>query len=270
VTLSVALTGAIQQQAGRASVVPQPTARLFSAWMAVGIPSKYATVAQMCQDVLALTPAGQWGGSELFLKAGEGGTWQANFDSNPLALSGPIDLLGVVTQARDAGVAVIPYVNVRARPDWIAGEQLMIRQCVSIAGRCVLNIEPGASFYNGPLDPTFIRDYLAGIGVAPRGLQVCMIPRFTQVAELGGISCLQAWTDQKLVGRASWETYCLSAGGTGASSLCPDVAIPRLDGWGVPPGPQYRVPVVQNTDLANWSSTVWADGGIEVWWLCGD
>jgi hypothetical protein len=158
-------------------------------------------------------------------------------------------------------------VVVRARPAWIADEQAMIRDCVRVAGRCVLNVEPGDPYYNGPDDPGFIRGYLAGIGVPASALEVCLIPRFTQVAELGGVECLQAWTDPALVGRASFETYGLAAPGPGISSLQVDVAIPRLDGWGVPPGLNYRIPVVQRDERDVWAPTIWAAGGLELWWL---
>src|SRR5205085_10860127 len=73
------------------------------------------------------------------------------------------------------------------------------------------------SYYNGPNDPGFIWGYLGGMGVPASALEVCLIPRFTQVAELGGIACLQAWTDPALVGRASFETYGLAAPGEGVN-----------------------------------------------------
>ena len=79
-----------------------------------------------------------------------------------------------------------------------------------------------------------------------------MIPRQAQVDELGGPACLQAWTDPALVGRASWETYDASAGGIGSTSLRPDVAIPRLDRWGIAPGPEYRICVVQRSRIDDW------------------
>lgn len=268
-TLTVPQLAAVQQQVLRAPTTPK-TVRRFTAWMAVDIPPHYQTVAQMADALRALLPAGQWDELELLMKAGEGGSWQSAFDPHPLAISGVQALEQRIAEGAAAGIRITPYVVVRAKPGWVAGEQMMIRQCVRIAGRCILNVEPGAPYYNGPLDPGFIRGYLSGCNAPAQALEVCMIPRAAQVAELGGVACLQAWTDPELVGGASWECYSLDAGGFGPTSLRPDVAIPRLDGWGVPSGLQYRIPVLQRSDLGNWVETIWCAQGAQCWWLDGD
>jgi hypothetical protein len=273
-TLTLPQLAAVQQQVLRVatSTAPTPpkTIRRFSVWMAVDIPAHYQTVGQMAAALESLTPAGQWDELELLMKAGEGGSWQSQFDSHPLALSGVQALEQRIAEGAAVGIRITPYVVVRAKTGWVAGEQTMIRQCVQVAGRCVLNVEPGAPYYNGPLDPGFIRGYLLGCQVPASALEVCMIPRAAQVAELGGVACLQAWTDPELVGGASWECYDSIDPGVGPTSLAPDVAIPRLDGWGVSPELQFRICVVQRSRTPVWAETIWAAQALQCWWLDGD
>lgn len=247
-----------------APVVPR-TARRFSVWSGSSIAPQHQTVEDLAGAVFGLLPAGVWDEIELLIKAGEGGTWQAAFDSHPLAPSGPFSLTQTVAQGKALGLRITPYVVVRGRPSWAPLEQHMIRECVYAADRCVLNVEPGAAYWNGPNDPAYIRGYLRKAGVPASTLEVCMIPRFTQVAELGGMACLQAWTDPALVGGASWETYGISAGVSGPTSLLVDEAIPRLDGWGVPRDPRFRIPVVQRDERDRWASTIWCAQGMQVW-----
>jgi hypothetical protein len=264
------VTGSLLLLEDRPTFGPIKTARRFTVWCGVSINPAYRTVEDLARATYALLPPGQWDEVELLLKAGEAGTWQAAWDSHPLALSGPTALAERITAARAFGLRITPYVVVRARPAWNPGEQAQVRACVQAAGRCVLNIEPGTPYYNGPNDPAYIRNYLRGIGVPPDTLEVCMIPRQGQVNELGGPACLQAWTDPALVGAASWECYGIAAPGFGSTSLQTNTAIPRLDGWGVPPGPEYRIPLVQRDERDRWAQTPWCATGIAVWHLDGN
>jgi hypothetical protein len=272
-TISVAHRVVAQQQVlapPRNPVTPPAVSRRFTVWSGSTIARSHRTVADLAAAVYALVPAGVWDEVELLLKAGEGGSWQSLFDTHPLAPSGPAMLADLVDQAKAWGLRITPYVVVRGRAEWLPHEQLMIRQCVDVADRCVLNVEPGAPYWNGPNDPRYIRAYLAAIGVAAERLEVCLIPRANQVAELGGAACIQAWTDPSLVGGASWETYDGIAPGSGPTSLRPDVAIPRLLAWGVPDDPCYRVCIVQRNRIAAWADSEWASQGLEVWHLDGD
>lgn len=269
-TLTLPARVRAQQQVRRALAPSTPRlVRRFTAWMGVDIPAHYQSVAQLAAAVESLNPAGAWDELELLLKAGEGGSWQSNFDPHPLAVSGPAKLGQLIDEAQPLGLRITPYVVVRARPDWIGGETVMINQCVAVAGRCVLNVEPGALYYNGPNDPSYIRNYLRGCDVPASTLEVCLIPRAAQVEQLGGRPCVEAWTDPNLIGGASWETYGLAAPGYGATSLQVDAAIPRLDSWGVPQDPRFRIPVVQRDERNVWAPTIWAAGGLAVWWLDG-
>jgi hypothetical protein len=212
VTLTAAqrtIVGQQQARRRRVAITPTPrkTVRRFTVWCGSSIGRQYQTIEQLAARVLDLLPTGVWDELELLMKAGEGGTWQSAFDPHPLALSGSWTLANHIADARSIGVRITPYVVVRGRPAWLADEQAQIRACVTVAGRCVLNVEPGAPYYNGPNDPTYIRGYLRGIAVPADALEVCAIPRATQVAELGGVACIQAWTDPQFVGSASWETY---------------------------------------------------------------
>lgn len=268
-----------QQQARRRQTpvqAPEPTtpepapARRFTVWCGSSIGAQHHTIEDLAAATYALLPPGVWDEVELLMKAGEGGSWQSAFDPHPLAISGAATLLAHVQQARPFGLRISPYIVVRARPAWAPGEQAMIRACVGVAGRCNLNVEPGAQYYNGPNDPAYIREYIAGAGVPADTLEVTLIPRAGQVAELGGAACIQAWTDPSLVGSASWETYGITAGVSGASSLLVNEAIPRLDGWGVPPEPQYRIPIPQRDERLRWADTPWCAYGMQVWFQDGN
>jgi hypothetical protein len=271
VTLTVRQRTVVQQQILHrpAPALPQ-TRRRFTVWNGSSISPAHQTIGDLCLATLALVPAGQWDEVELLLKAGEGGSWQSNFDGHHLALNGPTNLASHIAVAKVAGVKISPYVVVRGRAPWIADEQAMIRQCAATAGRCILNVEPGAPYWNGANDPGFIRAYLAGCNVPGGSLEVCLIPRQTQVNELGGAACIQAWTDPALVDGASWETYGLAAPLPGPSSLRVDWAIPRLDAWGVPQELRYRIPVCQRDERDVWVPTIWAAAGLQVWHLDGN
>jgi len=239
--------------------------RRFTVWNCSSINPTHQTIGDLCLATLALVPAGQWDEVELLLKAGEGGSWQSSFDSHPLALNGPTNLASHIAVAKVAGVRITPYVVVRGRVAWMTDEQSQIRQCAATCGRCVLNVEPGAPYYNGANDPGFIRNYLAGCNVPGGALEVCLIPRQTQVNELGGGTCIQAWTHPAQIVRACWETYGLSAPPPAPRSLRVDWDIPRLDAWGVPQALRYRVPVCQRDERDIWAPTIWAAAGLQLW-----
>jgi hypothetical protein len=271
-----------QQALRRAPVVtPASPTRRFSVWCGSSIGQQHRTLYDLCVAAMALEPDGKWDEVEVLMKAGEGGSWIANYlhprwgDAHPLALDGPETLARHVADVQGLGVRISPYIVVRrtgnvAGQDWTVPEQQQIRDCVRVAGRCVLNVEPGAPYDNGPKNPSAIRAYLSGIGVPPDTLEFCSIPRYTQVAELGGVDCLLAWTDPSLVGSASWETYDATAGFSGPTSLIPSEAIPRLDKWGVAAGPQYRICVVQRSRIDAWAQSIWCAQGMQVWFMDGD
>lgn len=272
-TLTTVAQRTIAQQQVLARPAPEPppphVARRFSVWMGSSIAPHFKTVEQIAIAVYALLPPGVWDEVEVLLKAGEGGSWQSQFDSHPLAISGTVSLALLVADGKAHGLRISPYVVVRARPQWIVGEQTVIRHCVNAAGRCVLNVEPGTPYYNGPNDPAFIKSFYDGIGVPKETLEACLIPRAGQVAELGGAKCVYAWTSN--AGSASWECYGIVAGISGPTSLLVDEAIPRIDtfGW-APPGLQYRIPLVQRPEIGRWAPTIWAAAGLQAWHLTGD
>lgn len=264
---------AVQQQVLRREPASPPsppaTVRRFTVWGPSNLSPRYSSILDILVEVQRLVVGSGWTEVEFLMKAGEGGTWQGAFDSHPLAPRGPNDLIDYVQVARDFGMRVSPYVVVRGRREWLAAEQVMIEKCCAIAGRCNLNVEPGTPYWNGPNDPDFIRDYLRGSG--PRdALEVTLIPRLSQVNELGGRACIAAWTDPTLVGSASWECYGVSAPISGPTSLLVDEAIPRLDGWGVPADLHYRIPICQRSERARWAETIWAAGGLQIWFLDSD
>jgi hypothetical protein len=231
-------------------------------------------VADIAAAVLALVPATQWDEIEWLVKAGEGGSYQASWlhpswgDGHALAVDSAAKLAQLIQAGQVAGIRVTPYVIVR-RGSMAGAEQAQIRELVHVAGRCVLNEEPGALYDGGPLNPSSTAAYLVGIGVDPACLELCTIPRLGQVQELGGSNTIRAWTDG--CGSASWETYGLVAPIPGPTSLRVDQAIPRVSAYGwASSGAQYRIPVVQRGELGQWAWTAWADGGLQCWHLDGD
>jgi hypothetical protein len=246
--------------------IPPTVKKKFTVWNGTRFNTSRPTIGDVAAAVYALLPTGIWDEVELLVKAGEGGTWQAAWDPHPLALSNSADLAKLVSDAAQYHLTITPYVIVRGRAEWLPQEQAMIRACCTIANRCILNLEPGTPYWNGPNDPNFIRNnYLKPIGVPPTKLQLCAIPRLTQINELGGVPCINAWTDPTYVGSASWECY-----GMIAPLLRVDVAIPNLDKWGVTPGWQYRIPTTQRGERETWANTEWCEHGMEIWYLDGD
>jgi hypothetical protein len=243
-------------------------------WNGVSINPRFRSVADIAAAVLALVPACSWDQIEWLVKAGEGGSYQASWlhpswgDGHPLAVDGAAKLGQLIQEGQQAGIRVTPYVVIR-RGTMAGAEQAMIRELVHVAGRCVLNREPGPMYDAGPFDPADDAAYLAGIGCAAACLEVCTIPRIGQVQELGGAASIRAWSDG--CGSASWETYGLVAPIPGPTSLRVDQAIPRVSAYGwAGSGQQYRIPVVQRGELGQWAWTAWADAGLQCWHLDGD
>lgn len=270
-TLTAANKATFQQQVRRTGTGGSASwPRRFTVWNGSNISPIHKTIQDLCQATWSLVPVGVWDEIELFMKAGEGGTWQSAFDPHPLAINGWIKLLSHIQAAEQYAVRITPYVVVRGRSEWVGPEQTLINQCVKVADRCNLNVEPGSQYWNGPNDPAYIRAYLSGIGVQASKLETTLIPRQAQVDELGGPACIQAWTDPALVGSASWETYGLSAPGPGPTSLAVSDAIPRLEGWGVPSDPRYQIPIPQRAERDRWAETQWCKAGMQIWWLDGN
>ncbi len=218
----------------------------------------------------ALAPPGTWT-HEWLVKAGEGGTWQGTWDSHPLALDGPDKLRSLRQQGErlDPPLVVTPYVVVRGRPEWNEAEWEQIAACADVADRVVLNLEPGSQYWNGPKDPTGVREqYLEPMlervrSRAPRAkLELCAIPRQWVVDELGGRESLRAWLES--VSSASWECY-----DAAAPDLDVGKSLTRVTGWG---GHEtaYRIPVVQRSRIAAWADTPLCRPGFQVWHLDGD
>ncbi len=182
------------------------------------------------------------------------------WDPHPLAVSGPARLAALVALGQDLGVRVVPYVVVRGRSEWLHAERRQIQQCAYAAERVVLNLEPGAPYFNGEPRVDWVASYLDGVAGE---LELCAIPRAWSTSYLGGPAVLQAWLAH--VSRASWECY-----NAEAADLSPDRALQLVDSWGVPAGPQYRIPVVQRSRIGAWCDSPLAGGGMEVWHLDGD
>lgn len=260
----------------RISKIPAPlpaqSSRPFGVWVGADSGGYGVGFTELIDATFALVPPGvEWTDVQMLIKAGEGGSWQAQLSPAPLAVKSEDDLSDKHTVGSIYAMTVVPYVVVRGRAAWIPAEIAQIQACIRACGMCVLNVEPGAPYWNGSTSPEIIRQYLASIDAAtPAELQVAMIPRQGQVDELGGAATIAAWTDPQYVGSAAWETYGLAAGISGPTSLLVDEAIPRLDGWGVPPGDQYRIPIVQRDERERWADTDWTAAGMQVWYIFGN
>jgi hypothetical protein len=233
-------------------------------WNGSAIGARYHELADIAQAVRALVPS-SWSdvGLEWLVKAGEGGDWQSTWDPHPLAVSGPARLAELVTEGEQLGVRVVPYVVVRGRAEWLGAELEQVAACARVAQRVVLNLEPGASYFNGTPTLDWVNAYFARLGVDRAKLELCAIPRSIATAYLGGPAVMHAWLASAI--RASWECY-----DAAAPDLSPDRALQLVDQWGAPPGPQYRVPVVQRSRIGAWCDSELAGGGMEVWHLDAD
>lgn len=254
----------------------------FSVWNGVDINPAYQTmddIAQACLDLVP-TQVGKWD-VEWLVKAGEGGSYQSQFDSHPLAVSGPDKLAELLAAGtgHSPPVWVTPYFVVRARPEWLADEIETIADCAAVTRRVVLNLEPGAPYYNGQTDPTWINEnYIGPLWEAIEGktdggqgveLEIASIPRDIQVNELGGVDCFGAWAGGAT--SFSWECYCLIPFSQPEYSLCPDIALPRTNNYvGHPRQYKFHIPIVQKDDINNWASRYHRSLGMQVWHLDGN
>lgn len=241
---------------------PGPLHQAFSVWTGAEIPSGLRTEVAVADAIKRLVP---WPTPQLewYLKAGEGGSWEAEWDKHPLAIGAAQDLQHRVMVMAHLGIRVVPWVVVRGRPEWAEGEYEMIRACSEIAGSCVLNLEPGRQYWVGPTDPEGVAEWIDRIGVGPESLWLTAIPRHSATAELGGPETMRAWLDR--VGGASWECYDATA-----PDLAPDLALPRVDAWDLSMSPWRRIPVIQRSRLNTWADTEFANLALQCWHLGGD
>lgn len=179
--------------------IPVPS-KTFSVWN--GNTIAHQTVLDIAQSVAALCPDPTWA-LEWFPKAGEGGTWQSTWDSSPLAIDGPSSLSAAVAEFRRYHIRLVPYVVIRGRPEWRQAEQEQIRQCVFAAGMCILNLEPGPEYWNGPTDTIGVQAWFGELNVPAERLWLCAIPRQWCVNTLGGDDVMRLWTAN--VAGVSWE-----------------------------------------------------------------
>lgn len=261
---------------------PPPVRRSFGVWCGASIALRRRNMAELCQAALDLVPSGtKWERVEVLMKAGEGGSWQAQSlhpnwgDPHPLAIDSGQSIAQRDREAQQYGCRVVPYVVIRGHgplypaQDWSAGEQAQVRACYDAVGRVIINLEPGRQYYAGPLDEAGIGAYVDGYRVPPEGLEVCAIPRTGQVHELGGSESIYAFTSR--CGSATWECYGITAPISGPTSLLVDEAIPRVTRYGwAPPGDQYRIPVVQRGEIERWAHTDWVKPGMQVWYMEGN
>jgi hypothetical protein len=261
-------------------VVIKSPPRRFAVWMGTAIPWKYRSMADVAAAVQALCPPGEWA-PEVLIKAGEGGSWQSTWDKHPLAVSGAC-MLGILCKEGEAqGLTVTPYFVIRGKPAWVPSEIEQIVQAAEVAGRVVLNLEPGAMYWNGPTDAEAVAaGYLRPLRqlLAERApgavIELAAIPRQWVIDSLGGddddpgtVSALEAWMEH--VDAMSWETY-----GDAARDLRPDLAMARVERWQADTpragDPAFRIPIIQRSMIAGWVGTPECAGGVEIWHLDGN
>jgi hypothetical protein len=233
----------------------------------------YSTVAEVAEAITAMVghPAEE---HEWILKAGEGGTWQATWDTTSLlapAYDGDLHQLWIDGQALRPKLHVIPYVVLRGRPEWREAELQQIADC-AYCDRVILNLEPGDAYWNGPLDPAGVSEFIQGLewsrhlaGGKHVPLELCVIPRHSAINVLGGYETFHAWLNS--VDSVSWECY-----GKTADDLNIEKVMHRLEQW-FPGNPyawdeKYRIPVIEAAEIADgWLDSSYAKHGIEVWHL---
>lgn len=233
-------------------------------WNGSSIGAQYQTLVDVAEAVNNLCPP-SWtepGNSEWLVKAGEGGNWQATWDGSPLAIGHAARLRDLVDQGQPLGIEVIPYYVVRGRDAWRTAEISQIQQCAHAASRVVLNLEPGASYFNGQPTVDWVNRWFDELDLDPAKLELCAIPRAWCGQYLGGPAVMQAWLTH--VSRASWECY-----DSAAADLSPDTAIDLVRNWGAD-RPELQVIVVQRSRISAWADSPLASGGMEVWHLDGD
>lgn len=242
-------------------VRPTPQ-RYFSVWTGAYQDQADTSVPYVKQKIHNLCP---WDNAylEWYVKAGEGGSWQRQFDDHPLAPDSENGLRGLYDNAAHFSLKVVPYVVVRGRFEWEAQEHEQIRACVRATGACVLNLEPGAPYWNGPVTSTGVQNWFNRLAVPPENLFLTAIPRHSAVMSLGGWETMRTWVWN--VGGVSWECY-----GAIADDLRVDQAIPRVREMLPGYGPWYFVPVVNRSEIVEWAGTTYAEPALQVWYLDGD
>lgn len=259
--------------------VPAPPTLAFGVWNGVSIGRRYGSLGDIAEAIGDLAPSVGWR-FEWLVKAGEAGTWQATWDSHPMAVSGPEKLADLIAQGREFGLEVVPYVIVRGRPSWRTAEWVQIAECAAVASRTVLNLEPGDHYWDGPtqvgqLDQDYLQPLRQRIDARAPGapLELCAIPRERVINELGGRATIRAWL--RAAQSASWECYdAASPHRDGETYECLDVAhsMQRVENW-LPEElrrSEYRIPLVQRSRIHAWSDTEYAAAGLQVWHLDGD
>jgi hypothetical protein len=249
-------------------------AKRFAVWNAVNIGRQYGNLGDINQAISGLLPDGQWQ-REWIVKAGEGGSYQARFlhpswgDSHSLAISSADDLADRIAEGNRYGLVVTPYITIRGRPEWLSGELTQIAECAAVSERVILNLEPGAEFWNGPTSPIWVSNNyikpLSKLLPANAAIELAAIPRDWVFRALGGVDTMDAWLSGCKY--ASWECY----DGV-ATDLRVDDSFARLSRWLGPDyqSANYRIPIVQRNRCAYWAATEYAANGLEVWHLDGD
>lgn len=241
---------------------PDPLRRTFSVFTGAGIPTRYQNEKAIAEAIRGLCP---WSDANLewWVKAGEGGSWEGEWDHHPLAIGSDGDLMARALAMIRLGVRLVPWVVLRGRPEWEEGEQEIIRQCVEVTGACGLNLEPGDAYWNGPTDPGAVAEWIDRLGLAPDLLWLVAIPRTTAVTALGGQATMRVWLGR--VAGASWECYDATA-----ADLSPDLALPRVNFWEATANPWKRIPIVQRSRIGAWKDSHWAEMALQCWTLDGD
>lgn len=249
-----------------ANTVAPPTAeqRYLAVWTGTTLDPSDTSVPYLKQKILDVCP---WPSDETtlewYVKAGEGGTWQRTWDDHPLAPSSGDNLAQLHQNAQHFNLGVVPYVVVRGRPEWQAAEQQQIRECVQATGHCILNLESGGAYWNGPTDPGGVQAWFDQLGVDPARLWLTTIPRYWVLEELGGVETLKVW--MRNCAGTSWECY-----GAIAPDLKADVAIPRMQQLFGEFGPWYFIAAVNRSEIATWAGTPYATPALQAWQLYGD
>lgn len=232
--------------------------RTFSVWTGSVIGGY--SLPELCDAIKALAPPGEWA-YEWWVLAGEGGSWAARWDTySPLAIGSAADLGLRREFAAGLGVRVVPWVVMRGRPGWGMEERLLIRQCVEVAGVCALNLESGPSYWNGPVSPLAVAEWLEMLDVPRERLWLTVVPRLREVDTLGGIDTLSVWL--RYVAGCSLECYGLTA-----PDLRVDVAVPRWRALFSEFGSWYSVPIVERGEIADWTDSEYVSLAMQVWAL---
>lgn len=257
----------------RRGIIPEDPSKPFSVWNGQSISRRYNTIEDIAEAVRYLAPANMPWRLEWLVKAGEGGSYQAQYlhpkwgDPHPLAIDSADKLAILVEYGRSEGLRVVPYFIVRGKAEWNPSEWQQIADCASITGKVVLNLEPGAEYWNGPTSPNNLRGgYLEPLQrmLPPNAeLELACIPRVWVFQTLGGAAAINTWLT--FCKWASWECY-----DAVANDLRVDDSMAVLDQLEVPNEPNYRIPIVQRSRIEYWAESEFCANGMEVWHLDGD